>query len=432
MMSKNWTAFKGVVKAGLIAWWSDKRSLRNRLVLLPFALPFFFLAMFAMVALAVHIRDANTTDTQGNAVKGTVAAIAESPYSHQVRDALGAKYKVIIVSDDELESTVKSRKATFGLRMTRISDNEHKLTLVYDLNRNYVHKQWIRSVRGNISDIKAEMVRSELDKMDLPPEVYEAMASKLSFESLGFGSAGGVSLVLGIMILLWNILIIAPIDYAKTTLYRLFVEDITHDLLPSWKAAKLNSNVLIWGRITSALIVYSITAIVMMAHVLLWCWMYSNLAEFILSQPNEQFTSDHSARMLTVGFLDFISTQSLSGLFAVIASSIIVALFILTYFTPGTLKSIDSEQARNKNKLFDFALLNIPLIGFIVGYTAPSSITAAIPIYNLYHFNTVVLSGDLTLAFASIFTLSNLVFIALISLRAKKLIDDDSRYLLRN
>ena len=431
-MSKNWIAFKGIVSAGLIAWLSDKRSLRNRLVFLPFALPFFFLAMFAMVALAVHMRDAETTDTKGNTVKGTIAAIAESPYSKQIEDALSDKYKVIVVSADSLESTVKDRKATFGLRLDSVTESEYRLTLIYDLNRNYVHKQWIRSIRGSTSDIKAEIIRTELEKMDLPPLVHKVMESKLSFESVGFGSAGGVSLVLGIMILLWNVLIIAPIDYAKTTLYRLFVEDITHDLLPSWKAAKLSSNVLLWGRIASALIVYSITAIVMMAHVLLWCWVYTNLVEFVLSQPNQQFTSDHSAKMLTVGFLDFISTQNLSGIFALIASSILVAMLILTYFTPGTLKSIDSEQARNKNKLFDFALLNIPLIGFIIGYTAPSYILAVLPIYNLYHFSTVTLSGDLTLGFASSFVISNLIFVALISFRAKSLMDDDSRYLLRN
>ena len=91
---------------------------------------------------------------------------------------------------------------------------------------------------------------------------------------------------------------------------------------------------------------------------------------------------------------------------------------------------MDSEQARNKNKLFDFMLINIPLIGFIVGFSGMSLYSTVLPVFNAYHVSSGALSGALSFGYYGLFIVSTVLFSLPFWLKGKRIIMSDERYLM--
>ena len=433
MKTHNVIAFKGVVKAGLQAWFFDKKSLRNRLILMPLLLPFFFVAMFLAIALAIYFRDTGTitAEQDGLPTRATVMAVVQTEHYQTLRNTVIAahpSYSIVEIDKKDIKKNLTDRKVTFALELEQVGD-DFEFVVYMDNNRNYVHKQWLKHIDKLKDRIMINIVMDSMEDHQLPPQLKSALSGDASMRTESFGSNGGVSVLLGIMILLWNILIVAPVDYAKTTLYRLFVEDVSCDLLPTWKSAKLSPSVLLLGRISSALIVYMVSSLVMLLHVLVWVWGYSLLVDWILAQ--DTIISNPQIQNITVGFQDFIAGQSIASLLTVFMTMSITAFMILLYFVPGTLRSMDSEQARNKNKLFDFMLINIPLIGFIVGFSGMNLYSTVLPVFNAYHLSSGALSGALSLGYYGLFVLSTMLFALPFWLKGKRIMKSDERYLMQ-
>ena len=399
---------------------------------MPLLLPFFFVAMFAAIALAIYFRDTGTVvpNQNGDATRATVMAVVQTEYYQTVRDTVIAdhpSYTVIQIKKEDIQTTLTDRKATFALELEKTGNN-FEFVIYMDKNRNYVHKQWVKHIDKLKDRIMINSAIKSMSDEQLSDDVRQALSGEASMRTEAFGSKGGVSILLGIMILLWNILIVAPVDYAKTTLYRLFVEDVSCDLLPTWKSAKLSPSVLLLGRITSALVVYMVTSLVMLIHVLVWVWGYSLLVDWMLTQ--DAIISNPQMQNITVGFQEFLGGQSIGSLLTVFMTMSITAFMILLYFVPGTLRSMDSEQARNKNKLFDFMLINIPLIGFIVGFSGMSLYSTVLPVFNAYHVSSGALSGALSFGYYGLFIVSTVLFALPFWLKGKRIIMSDERYLM--
>ena len=431
MENKKWIAYKGIVHAGLQAWWFDKKSLKNRLIWMPLMLPFFFLAMFVAIAMAVYFRDTGVVvDKAGNTSKGTIMAVVDTPYYDQIVDVVSKeneRYDFISISEGSIKDVLKERKATFVLKLVK-KGNDFEFTIYYDKNRNYVHKQWIKEIDKLKAKIQTEIAILDVGESNIPHDLLSGLKGDVSFESQGVGDKGGVSVLLGVMILLWNILIIAPIDYAKTTLYRLFVEDVTHDLLPTWKSAKTSADIILMARLTSAFVVYLVTSLIMLFHVILWMFGYDMLVDWLLT--TEALSNNDQLKIMTEGFKEFIDGQSLYSVLMVLLAMSLTSILSLIYLIPGTLRSIDSEQARNKNKIFDFLLINIPLIGFIIGYSGMGIWSSAIPIFNAYHISSGVLSSELTSLYFFVFFASTLLAAVPLWLRSRTIMNSDNRYLM--
>lgn len=424
------TAFKSIYKTGLLSWWSDKKSIKQRLLYFPLILPFAMLATCLLVSFAVHQRgtDGSGLSTSG----GIVAAVQQGPYAVAIADQLSSQptnYDIVLVDKENLEKAVSTNDATYAIRVDETSEGDIKLTLLFDYGRNYIHKEWIKQTKNQMSRISTAINSVRYSDMVVDELALELLLQPIQVEAKGFGKAGSVSLLIGLMFLFWIALFLYPFDSARGNLYKLFVEDITHDHLAMWKTARVDPREVILARICSSLTVFAITAFVLLTHILIWAFIYLKFVDILQAMPGDSILNNPSAYQATIGFKDFVSTQTVGTVAGLFLAFISVGLISLLYITPDTITAKDTEEARAKNKIFDFATFNIPTVGFLLGYTGPSALLAAIPVVNSYHLAINFLTGNNTTSIGLIFLGANMLFATWMVSKAVKRISNDQRYL---
>jgi ABC-type Na+ efflux pump permease subunit len=407
---------KAIYLASMASWWADKASIKQRLIYWPLGLP---AIMVAFIVIALYGMSART-GVNGDFSKqgGVVVAIQGSPYSKQISSLLESKptaFQTIIVSKDNINKLIKQGEATFGLGIDETS-KKLSLTLIYDLERDYVHMKWIKLTEERMVDIAASIRGSRLSGLGISNESINVVLAPITMKVEGFGNKTGTKLLLGLMFIIWSVLLISPLDYAKGLFFKDFIQDRTHDLMPIWLTARASKTQVLCGRVLSSLSVFVLSMSVMCLFMLFWGWLYGVLIEKLLSMGLEKTMLEPEIHPFTLGYLTFLNDISFTGISGVWLFMTIGGATALCGMLGVAITSSSTEQARNKVKIVDFIAFNIPLIGFVIGYSGVNYIIAAIPFVGLYHMTLALLSGDASLSLGLI-TIGLHVLVAILALK---------------
>ena len=262
--------FKAVFYSGVERWLDDKATIRKRLLYWPLAIPAMF---FLLIAIAVTV-NSSCSGQNGDlsSVGGVVVALIDNEVGQSIANVLVSpptSYEVIFVDEKQIIDSVNSKKATFGIYLD--AQNGQVFKLVYDKTRNYPHKNWIDKTKSRLNELNIAIKRDMLLAFNVPTEQRQELLKPVQMEVESFGSGNSVELIVGLMLALWTVLFIYPLECTKSIFSSLFTEDVTHDLMPLWLCARAKKSHILLGRLTAGIAIFTVS---MLAITLQKCFLF--------------------------------------------------------------------------------------------------------------------------------------------------------------
>jgi uncharacterized membrane protein (Fun14 family) len=386
--------FKAVFYTGIDRWLDDKATMRKRLIYWPLAIPTIFFVVLSMLIAVNTLRTGQNGDM--SSVGGVVVALEDNNTGTSIANVLGSKptvYEHIFVSKEDIAKVVQSKQATFGLFLEDTEEGP-AFVLIYDKTRNYPHKRWIEDTQSRLNELNIAIKRDLLTSFNVPLEQRAELLRPLSIDIQSFGSGNSVDLIVGLMLVLWTIMFIYPLECTKSIYSSLFIEDVTHDLLPLWLSARAKKYQIILGRMGAGMVIFSITLLVMTLYVGAFASLFYYLIDILITRIDAAIFSDPNISPFTIGYLEFIDGLTSLTLLKIFFGFLLLGFTALTIMLPGTIYAKSTEQSRTNNMLIDLGLSMSPIMGFVVGYAGPSFVASLAPIFGTYHVLLSILAGD--------------------------------------
>lgn len=386
---------KVILKAGLLSWLSDKKSIRKRFIYWPIAIP---LVTVGFMALALTIITLRAGEGGGLSEKGGVAvAIEKSEYSDSIKTVLSkspTNYTVLIADKDQLKSLVENNSATFYLEVNK-TDSTLSLTLGYDSNRNYPHKNWIDNTKSQLHHIVSQIQSDKLASLEVDLSIIEQANVSIDYKLDSFGGGSGNIILVILGYILWAFVFTIALDASLATFYNIFVQDIENDLIPIWLAAHVPKITLLLSRMAVGSCIYLLACLVFFSYSAIFASLYYAFSSWMLTVMDPQVLTSSEIHIALYGFIKLCDNLSLSSIVGLFITMGVLGIFALSCLLYSAMNSSNTEQARTKSKIIETSFSLIPMVGFLAGYEANSNLSL-IPLIGLYQTLIDLLANNMT------------------------------------
>lgn len=410
--------FKALFLQGIQTWLSDKQKLRLQLVYWPLLLPCLFL-VFIVLSVAVMSSRMDSVSV-GNDVNPSIKiGLTPGPYYKAIETVFNLRlgYDVIPLTREEMQEQISSSKILFGIENTQEGERI-KLTLIYDRQRDYVDKHWIDDTKHAMADISHAIHSSHIG---LPIRPGNGLPT-VSLELDAYGQSGGVSVAFALMFLFFMVLVVYPLDIAKSVLNQVCIEDLTHGQLQLLNNAKVSPLTVLISRWSATVSVYVVSMLVLCVYCLAFMMLYSLFSHAVAQHADPSLLQQPKLYPFILGFNEFYESLSFIQIFNVLLGFIFCGSLVLSVLTVPALKSAGLEQARARSKIIDIAVFNVPIMAYIFGAAAPSNWLPYIPVLNHYHLALLSANGysiSPYLYLSSILTATTIIILVILNLQKK-------------
>jgi hypothetical protein len=430
---------QAVSTAGFQYWLSDKKSILLRLVMWPNLIPL-LIVLFIGFALTVMVFRSEPGGDMSAGGGVTFAIYGDTSYNSQIAIALkqGGKERFTLVETTEndessIHNAIKNKSITFAIKVTTHKEGNVVLEIVYDRARDYVHKEWINVVKESGADVALSIRRLRFEQSEhlIDSKLVDYNLAPISIDESAYGKSTGSMAAAFMVLMLWSILLVTPLDAAASIASSQMITDASEDFLPIWKAAGVKAGDIVLGRFITALGVFVIALFVFFVYIFFWVSLYIFGADLFVSMLNESQLNNENLYMLTTGFKELIQSIGLKEFISLFLMLISSGAVLLIFRIRLSVYIQDLEQARTKLKPFEIALFNLPLIGFLVGALVPSATLMSVPILNQLVMMQHFFKGGLSWSLIFIGIMSNLVVCSLVYLSAQKHTGNQNRLICR-
>lgn len=376
--------------AGLQYWLGDKKSIIMRLILWPNLIPLFLIAFIGLALGVMLLRSAPGGDI--SSIGGlTYSVYGDTNYSKQIDSALSEKkerFELIYLADNSqkgIREAIKSKEITFALNVTINKDKgDLNFDIVYDRSRDYVHKEWIKVVKNSGSDIALSIRKERFSTSEhsFDDAVINYNLAPFRIKEAAYGKSSGAMVSAFIVLMLWSILLVTPLDAAASITSSQMISDTSEDFISIWKAAGVNSGDIVLGRFITSLSVFVLALVAFYTYITLWVTLYIYVTDIFVSVVDKNNLNNETIYILTTGFKDLIQSLAIGDLFALFAFLMSSGSVILMLRMRLSVYISDLEQARTRFKPFEIILFNMPIIGFVAGSFTLSPVIMCVPILN--------------------------------------------------
>jgi hypothetical protein len=427
----NFNHIRALYIAGFQMWLNDKRSIAMRLVVWPNVIPLIFIGFFAIAVTFMAVRTSSPNGDMSSA-GGVTYTIEGTDLTGEISTLLSTYptnfVYVPLDSGDTLEEKISSGDITFGLSFVRDNSGKTTISLKYDRQRSYPHKVWIEQTKDRLAEVALVIRTHRLKEQGFESSELTSVLAPIDFEIDGYGGNTSSMFLSAIAFLLWSALIIIPLDACASITSTQMLQD-NKGFLSTWKCAGVKKFDVILSRIMVSASVFIISLFMLALSIFTWVNLYLVLLDFVIPNlPQEQLNSP-KLYMLTLGFYEFISSLQLGQLLLALTVVVSVSILLLALRLKFTLYASDFEQVRTKLKGIEFALFNVPIIGFLAGGFVVSYTTMSIPILNGLISITQSLKSELTLGPIVIAVMVNLSITCLVFMSVNRHIDSEQRLL---
>lgn len=355
--------------------------------------------MLLLIALAVLTLNTRSGEGGELSKKGGVSVALEvTELSDSIAEVLSkspTNFKILFAERDELVALVESNTATFYIQVDTNAE-QTKLTLGYDSQRNYPHKQWIEQTEKSLHQIVSSVQASKLLAAGASNEIIKAAEVELQLSLNSFGEGGGNFLLIALGYLLWSVVFINALDASRSQFYSGFIYDQTNDLLPIWLTARASHHSILQSRLSVGLSIYIFGMTIFLAYCILFGALYGLFAEYLTTALPAELLSDPKLHPMTTGYLNVANNIGFIQILGIWSTFLVLGLFALSGLLHSAVNATSTEQGRTKGKVLEIIYNLIPAIGILVGYSANSDLIY-MPLVGLYQLMMELIAGDMTL-----------------------------------
>ena len=427
---------KAMCSFGLKLWLTDRRSIIQRLVIWPNAIPLGFMLIFSIGVSALLFQ----SESPGGGMSksgGITFTVFGDPVKDKVGQLLGTSptnFKYVSVDDsiDIIQNKISNSELTFAIEVEVNESGSAIFRVHYDQARKYPHKHWIEQSKNRLADIALALRKYRLQNHAVPAQELAFALAPISFEALGFGHKKSNSLIFMFVLIIWLGLVISPIDNTTFILSHLMLSDHQNGFGILALSARLKPTVILFSRLMVVLSVLFLSQLVMLGYIIFWFKMYGLLISNILPYFTPEQLSSPNISLMTVGYLDFVSAIGFTDVLVVFLSVFSIGILVTLFRMKLSLYIVHSEQLRTKLKAVDLLLFNMPLILYFVSGINFSAYIGSIPIWGGIVMIKQVLSHDISLLWSICTLMSVSLLSALLFYNIQSKIFDQKRFCLEN
>jgi|TARA_B110000211_G_scaffold172706_1_gene195011 hypothetical protein len=423
-----------VTLAGFQYWLSDKKTILMRLFLWPNLVPLAFM-LFVSIGLGVMMLRSVPGGDVSTSGGVSFTVYGEQTYAPLIGAVLSDKktnfsyIKLVDISEGSVRTSIKEKVVTFALNVGTYDNGNAEISIVYDRERDYIHKKWIEEIKDRGPDIALAIRKARFDILRLSidnSQIAYALAP-INIDVVAFGKSNGSMAAAVMVFFLWGILFVAPLDAAASIASSQMLSDTSEDFISIWKAAGVKPGDIILGRFISSLGVFVLALVAFFLYVFLWTSLYIYIADLLVGAMNQKQLSNEDLYMLTTGFKELIEGINIGQVFS---------LFIMLISTGALVKMLrlrlsihisDLEQVRTKLKPIEMLLYNLPIVGFVAGTLSAGFATFSIPLINLLVMMQYFFKGGVSCSILLTGVSVNAFFTILVYLNARKHIGSQAR-----
>lgn len=429
----NWQHIKAIFLSGIQMWLSDKRSIVMRLIVWPNAVPSLFCVLFIVVVVVMSMR---TSAPGGDmSVNGGIAyAIEGGNVKNQVAKILSTSllnYQYVPLDNaSTLEQMISNKEITFGLAFVEdINTKELNIILKYDRQRDYPHTGWIQQTKDKLSLIALEVRKERLKDMAMPSDDLAMALAPINFSVEGFGANEDVIFISALTFLLWGCLLMLPIEACASITSQQMLSDTCNDFMSVWKCAGVKPLDIVMGRLLTSSAVYIVSFICFMTCIIFWIGLYCLLVGYLVPMIPAEVMGNPHVYNFTIGFVSLIDSVTLSQMFLCFILILSVAILMLAMRLRLSIYVSNLEQVRTKLQGFDFVILNMPVIGFVLGAIVSGYATMSIPVFNGVVALSNMFKSDLVFGSIIVGVVVNLLLALCLLMLTARHIDSQKRQL---
>lgn len=375
--------------AGFQYWLSDKKTIFMRLFLWPNLVPMFFIVFVGIGLGVMLIRSVPESEvSKFGGVSFTV--YGEQEYSSVISDVLSDKktnfsYRNFDdLSESRVQSLIKNKEITFALKVVTYDNARVDISIVYDRERDYVHKKWIDAIKDSGPEIALSIRKHRLS---LYPLIFDKsltsyILSPIHIDVAAFGKLSGSVSAAIMVFLLWGALFVAPLDSAASVASTQMLSDTSEDFISIWKAAGVRSGDMVIGRFLTALCVYIFAVVIFFFYIYAWTSLYIYIVDILVGAMSKDQLRNEDLYALTRGFKELVENIKFGHLISFFLMLISTGAFIILIRLRLSLYIENLEQVRSLFKPIEIILYNLPIVGFIAGSFTANFMTSSIPVIN--------------------------------------------------
>lgn len=423
--------------AGLQYWFSDRKSIIMRFFLWPNLMPIVFMLLVGLGLSVMMLRSAPSAGI--SAPSGSSFTIfGDKGYDvaiSQVMTDNKTRFTYIPLKEASPESATKAiqeQRVTFALKVNSLADGKVEINIVYDRERDYIHKNWIDKIKDRGPDIALAIRKARFSeyRVTIDEAVIAHTLAPINLKVTPYGKSNGSMTAAVMVFFLWGVLLVAPLDAAASITSSQMLSDTSEDFISIWKSAGVEPGDMVIGRFIPAILVFVLALLTFFLSLAFWTSLYLYMVDILVSAMNKSQLNNEDLYLITVGFRDLVQSISVSNILTLLIMLISTGCLIIMVRLRLSVYSCDLEQVRTKLKPVEVVLYNLPIIGFLAGTFTPSVLIFSFPVMNQLIMMQFFFKGGVPHEFLAIGLVANFLLMTLVYVNTRRHISSQQRLII--